>query len=175
MHTGAKTNFLSRNYQEFDDWKVWILWKMWLWKCELCQKWAFENVNFVNNEILKMWILSNMRLWKCDFFLMWGFENVNFVKDETLKMKCKNDKILLSILDSLLFCDDASCRGTKLQLMSVQRQLLQVNDLQRTNNFITIGWHFHTMYFGNIRVEVKFFKAILALQWPCNFVDFFHL
>ena len=28
LHTGAKPNFLSRNYQEFDVWKMWILWKM---------------------------------------------------------------------------------------------------------------------------------------------------
>ena len=31
-HTGAKTNFLSRNYQKFDVWKMWILWKMRLWE-----------------------------------------------------------------------------------------------------------------------------------------------
>ena len=26
---------------------MWILWKMWFWKCEFCEKWDFENVNFV--------------------------------------------------------------------------------------------------------------------------------
>ena len=25
------------------------------WKCEFCQKWEFENVNFVKNENLKIW------------------------------------------------------------------------------------------------------------------------
>ena len=47
--------------------KMWILSKMGFWKCELCEKWHFQNVNFVKNEILKMWILSKMRLWKCEF------------------------------------------------------------------------------------------------------------
>ena len=67
LHIGAKTNFLSGNYQEFDVWKMWSLWKMRLWKYELCEKWDFENVNCVKNEILKMWILSNLRFQKCDF------------------------------------------------------------------------------------------------------------
>ena len=53
-HTGAKINFLSRNYQEFDVWKMWILWKMRFQKCEKCD---FRNVNFVKNEILERWIL----------------------------------------------------------------------------------------------------------------------
>ena len=43
-------------------WKAWILWKMRLWKYEFCEKWDFENVNFVKNEILKTWILRKMRL-----------------------------------------------------------------------------------------------------------------
>ena len=55
-HTG---NFLSRNYWEFDAWKLWILWKMRLWNCEFCQKWDFEIVNFVKNKTLEMWILSS--------------------------------------------------------------------------------------------------------------------
>ena len=33
-HTGAITNFLSRNSLEFDVWKMWIVWKNRLWKCE---------------------------------------------------------------------------------------------------------------------------------------------
>ena len=66
-HTGAKTNFLFRNYQEFDGWKMWILWKMIFWKCEFCEKWDFESVNFVKNEILKVWILSKVRLWNWEF------------------------------------------------------------------------------------------------------------
>ena len=48
-HTGAKTNFLSRNYQEFDVWKMWILWKMRLWKCEFYEKGDFQNVNVWTN------------------------------------------------------------------------------------------------------------------------------
>ena len=55
-------------------------------KCEFCQKWGFENVNFDKNEVLKMWILSKMTLWKCEFCEKWGFENVNFDKNEVFKM-----------------------------------------------------------------------------------------
>ena len=36
-------------------------------KCEFCEKWDFENVNFVKIEILKMWILWKLRFWKCEF------------------------------------------------------------------------------------------------------------
>ena len=28
---------------------MWVLWKMRLCKCDFCQKWGFENVNFVKN------------------------------------------------------------------------------------------------------------------------------
>ena len=57
MHTGAETNFLSRNYQELDVWKMWILWKMRLWKCEFYENWDFIIVTFVKNEISERWIL----------------------------------------------------------------------------------------------------------------------
>ena len=43
-HTGTKTSFLSRNYHEFYVWKMWILWKMRFWKCEL-----------LKIEFLKLW------------------------------------------------------------------------------------------------------------------------
>ena len=55
-------------------------------KCEFCEKWDFENVNFVKNETFKMWIFSKMRSWKCEFCEKWDFEIVNFVKKETLKL-----------------------------------------------------------------------------------------
>ena len=77
-HTRAKTNFLSRNYQEFDVWKMWILWKMRFWKCEFCEKWDFENVNFVKNVLLKLWILWKMWFSECEFCKNWDFQNVNF-------------------------------------------------------------------------------------------------
>ena len=65
----GKNNFLSRNYQEFNVWKMWILWKMRFWncefcktwdfkKCEFCEKWDFENVNLIKNEIFQMWIFG---------------------------------------------------------------------------------------------------------------------
>ena len=47
--------------------KMWIWWKMRLWKCEFCEKWDFENVNFVIIKISKMWILWKMRFWQCEF------------------------------------------------------------------------------------------------------------
>ena len=46
LHTGAKTSFLSRNYQEFDVCKIGILWKMRLWKSDFCENWDFEYVTF---------------------------------------------------------------------------------------------------------------------------------
>ena len=54
-------------------------------KCEFCEKWVFENVNFVNFvkkwdfeivnfvkiEILKLWILWKLRFWNCGFCQKW--------------------------------------------------------------------------------------------------------
>ena len=44
-----------------------ILWIMRLWKCEFCEKWDFEIVDFVKNETLKMRILSKSEILKCEF------------------------------------------------------------------------------------------------------------
>ena len=66
IHTGAKPNFISRNYQEFDTWKMWIWGKMRLWKCEFDEKWDFENVNLIDNVILKIANLMEneiLRMW----------------------------------------------------------------------------------------------------------------
>ena len=41
-------------------------------KCEFCEKWNFENVNFAKNP----------KNDKCKFCEKWDFENVNFVKNE---------------------------------------------------------------------------------------------
>ena len=49
-------------------------------KCEFCEKWDFEIVNFVRNGTLKLWILRKTRLWKCEFCEIRDFKNVNFVK-----------------------------------------------------------------------------------------------
>ena len=46
----SKPNFLSKNSLEFG-----------FKKCELCEKWDFENVNFVKIGILKMWIWWKLR------------------------------------------------------------------------------------------------------------------
>ena len=64
---------------------MWILWKMRFWKCEFCEKWDFENVNFVKNKTLKMWILCKMRFSKCEFLdflpqsVRLGYVRWNFV------------------------------------------------------------------------------------------------
>ena len=63
-HTGAKINFLSKNLM--------------FQKCEFCEKWDFENVNFDKNVILKLWIKWKMRLGNCEFYEKSDFENVNF-------------------------------------------------------------------------------------------------
>ena len=51
-------------------------------KCEFCENWDFENVNFAKNEILwkkkivcnlKMSILWTLRFSKCDFWKICGF------------------------------------------------------------------------------------------------------
>ena len=34
-------------------------------KCEFCEKWDFENLNFVKDDVLKMWIFWNMIFWRC--------------------------------------------------------------------------------------------------------------
>ena len=52
--------------------------KIRLWKCEFWQKWEFDNVNFVKNDIFKMWISSKLVISKCEFCQKWDFQNVNF-------------------------------------------------------------------------------------------------
>ena len=37
------------NFVKNEGLKMWILWTMWFWKCEFCQKLDFENVNFIKN------------------------------------------------------------------------------------------------------------------------------
>ena len=69
-----------------ETFKLWILSKMRLWKCEFCEKCDFENVNFVKNATLKLWILWKMPFWKCEFCQKCDFENVNFVKNKIFKM-----------------------------------------------------------------------------------------
>ena len=49
-------DFRSENFVKNDTLRMWMLWKLRLWKCEFCEKWDFENVNFVINETLNMWI-----------------------------------------------------------------------------------------------------------------------
>ena len=59
-------------------------------KCEFCEKWDFENVNFVKNEISKMWISWKIRFSKCEFREKWGFQNVNFWKNWGFLPQCVN-------------------------------------------------------------------------------------
>ena len=53
--------------------KMWILWKIGLWNCEFYEKLGFENVNFVNNEILKLRFLWKVRFSNCDFWINYAF------------------------------------------------------------------------------------------------------
>ena len=56
-----KSYLKNVNFVKNEIFKMWILWKMSLWKCEFCQKWGFEDVNFVKNESLKMWIFGQIK------------------------------------------------------------------------------------------------------------------
>ena len=81
-HTEAKPNFISRNYSEFDvckmwifvkneNLKMWVLWKLRIWKCEFCEKWDFEVVNFV-----KKWEFEIVNFDKNEIFGMWIFGKI---------------------------------------------------------------------------------------------------
>ena len=63
-----------------------IPWKLMFEKCEFCQIWDSQKVNFVKNETLIMWILSKMKLKKCIFCDKWYFQDVNFIKNDIFKM-----------------------------------------------------------------------------------------
>ena len=70
VHTGSKTNFLSRNsclrnvnFVKYEILKMWFLWKMRLWKCEFCQKCKFENVKFwINQDFCPSVIRKRMKI-----------------------------------------------------------------------------------------------------------------
>ena len=87
------------NFLKIEIFILWFPWKIRFSKCEFCQKWEFQNVNFVKNEIIKMWILRKLwflrsqfcknwifgiwisrKLWfqKCEFCRKRDFQNVNF-------------------------------------------------------------------------------------------------
>ena len=51
-------------------------------KCEFCEKWDFDIVNFVKNETFKMWILDKLRI----FAPVWCFHAV-MIKRENVWMK----------------------------------------------------------------------------------------
>ena len=44
-----KLSRIMVNFVKSEILKMWILWKIRLWKCEFCQNWDFQNVNFVKN------------------------------------------------------------------------------------------------------------------------------
>ena len=75
LHKGAKRPFEFVSYASYDHtlgqkhaFYPKIPKNLILEKCEFCEKWDFENVNFVKNQIFKMWILSKWNISKCDFF-----------------------------------------------------------------------------------------------------------
>jgi len=84
-HWGKNQLFIQK-FPWLDVSKMWILWKMRLWKCEFCENWDFEIVNLVKNDIVKLWIWWKMRFWKCEFSEKWDFEIVNCVKIDILKL-----------------------------------------------------------------------------------------
>ena len=67
---------------------MWILWKMWIWNCELCEKCDFENVNCVkdNVKVVKKWDFKNVNSVKNGISERWIF-----VKNEiSERWICKN-------------------------------------------------------------------------------------
>ena len=66
-HWGKKTTFYTEITNNFM-----------FEKCEFCEKWDFQNMNFVKNRTLKMWILWKIRFSKCEFCEILDFQNVNF-------------------------------------------------------------------------------------------------
>ena len=53
-------------FDKHENSKMWILSKLWFWKCKFRQNWDFENVNFDKIEISKMWILFDVDLSKSE-------------------------------------------------------------------------------------------------------------
>ena len=69
---------------------MWILWKLWLWKCEFVKKYEFINVNLVKNEFLKMWILwkfGNLEMWILPKMRIIIFEATPSVQNENEKVE----------------------------------------------------------------------------------------
>ena len=102
------------NFVKNEALKMWILWKMRLWKCEFWEKWDFQNLNFVKNEILKMWILWKLLCSKCEFLYNSGFlphcenyqKNCHFLKWEfysDFQTLCFFHKMASSVYLSLAF------------------------------------------------------------------------
>ena len=66
---------------------MWILRKIRLSKCDFCEKWDFEIMNFVKHEILKIWILwknFSKFLYKLRIFAQFS---VMFISDFTQPVK----------------------------------------------------------------------------------------
>ena len=67
---------LNVNVIKIEILKMWIMSKMWSWKCEFYQNWTFENVNFIKIELLTV-IFATIEIFKLWFLdKMWIFTPV---------------------------------------------------------------------------------------------------
>ena len=80
---------------------MWISRKIRFWKCEFCEKWDFENVNFVKNVIVKLWIFSKNEIlkmwifgWIADFCLSVNSIGVQTSPKQRLEIRVENPKFL---------------------------------------------------------------------------------
>ena len=74
----GKNPLCIQKFQWFWYFKILILWKLLVQKCEFCENWDFKIVNFVTNETSEMWILSKMKFSKCEFCKNYYVQNMNF-------------------------------------------------------------------------------------------------
>ena len=127
---------------------MWPLWKMTFRKCEFCEKWALESVNFVKKWDLKMWILWKMRFWKCDFCEKWNFENMNFVKkrDFHIRNLVKNPKNQWYIC---VYFSDVTTQTR--QLSTDPKQSLVKGDFHCSTQFSVLDSVHKTVQLANLR------------------------
>ena len=141
--------------------KMCILWKIRLWKCEFCEKWDFENVNFAKNEILKLWISWKVRFSKCEFSDKSDFcPSVNFANYGITK-----SHILLTLQMFLLhstFRPDCLC--TTICLPTSPRTREQTTrSLPRITMRNGLGFGFPCSHFLSPGLMEKFPMSLLGL------------
>ena len=113
--------------------KMWILWKIELWKCEFCEKWDFENKNFGKSKFFKMWFFSK----NCGFLSQCGKEDkclgLWFKRVTKLQNYLKNAKLNVILTDFTgNICFDLR---QELRLMQVSHGFFQ-----ERKNLVWTGW-----------------------------------